>query len=146
MTTYHVDVVARNFRDPVHHLKHSRDDLLQEIRLFADDFFRDNVRERQNALQPVQKTQWYLVILVLFFQELNGQALPSAADVPVASTNLKRNLGNTEDSLCDWIQLQGVNVLQSPRGKTDLCEYSPIFNSLLHNPLGRSAHQWGVFL
>jgi len=31
--------------------------------------------------------------------------------MPVADTNLKRNLGNTEDSLCDWVQLQGVNVL-----------------------------------
>jgi len=45
------DVVVRNSRDPVHHLIHSRDDLLQEIRLFADyfvlDYFvRDNVRER----------------------------------------------------------------------------------------------------
>jgi len=32
-------------------------------------------------------------------------------DTPVANTNLKRNLGNTKDSLRDWIQLQGVNVL-----------------------------------
>jgi len=30
---------------------------------------------------------------------------------PVANTNVKRNLGNTKDSLCDWIQLQGVSVL-----------------------------------
>ena len=74
------DIVARNFRDFVHHLIHSRDDLLQEIRLFADYFVRDNIREWQNALQPIQKTRWYLVVLVLFFQELNIQALPSAAD------------------------------------------------------------------
>jgi len=45
------DVVVRKFCDPVHHLIHSRDDLLQEIRLFADyfilDYFvRDNVREK----------------------------------------------------------------------------------------------------
>jgi len=32
-------------------------------------------------------------------------------DTPAANTSLKRNLGNTKDSLCDWIQLQGVNVL-----------------------------------
>ena len=56
------DIVARNFRDPVHHLIHSRDDLLQEIHLFANDFVRDyfvrdNVRERQNALHVVQKAQ-----------------------------------------------------------------------------------------
>jgi len=49
---------------------------LQEIRLFTDDVFRNHVRERQNALQLVQNTRWYLVILVLFFQELDGQALP----------------------------------------------------------------------
>jgi len=64
------DIVARNFCDPVHHLKHSRNDLLQEVRLFTGDFFRNHVRERQNALQPVQKTRWYLVVFVLFFQEL----------------------------------------------------------------------------
>jgi len=105
------DVVVRNFRDFVHHLIHSRDDLLQEIRLFADYFVRDDfVREMQDALQPVQKDGWYLVVLVLYLQELNHRALSLLPDTPVANTNLKRNLGNTEDSLCDWIQLQGVNV------------------------------------
>ena len=29
----------------------------------------------------------------------------------VASTNLKRDASNTEDSLRDWAQLKGVNVL-----------------------------------
>jgi hypothetical protein len=38
-------------------------------------------------------------------------SITSVVDTPVASTNLKRNLGNTEGSLRDWIQLQGVNVL-----------------------------------
>jgi len=48
------DVVVRNFRDPMHHLIHSRDDPLQEIRLFTDYFVRDYfVREMQNALQSV---------------------------------------------------------------------------------------------
>ena len=70
------DVVARNFCDPVHHFIHSRDDLLQEVRLFTDYFVRDNVRERQNALQPVAKARWDLVVLVLNLQELNGQVLP----------------------------------------------------------------------
>jgi hypothetical protein len=133
------DVVARNLCDPVHHLIHSWDDLLQEIRLFADYFVRDNIRERQNALQPVQKVQWYLVVLALCLQELNGQVLPLLL-MPVASTNLKRNLSNTEDSLRDWIQLQSVNVLLVPTWKTDLCEYSAIFNSALHSPLSRFAH------
>jgi len=69
------DVLARDFCDPLHHPKHSRDDLLQEIRLLTDDFFRDNVRERQNALQPVQKIRWYVVILVLCLQKLHGLEL-----------------------------------------------------------------------
>ena len=74
------DIVARNFRDLVHYLIHSRDDLLQEVDLFADyfvrDYFvRDNVRESQNAPQPVQKAQWYPVVLGLYLQQLNGQAL-----------------------------------------------------------------------
>jgi hypothetical protein len=106
-----LDVLARHICDPVHHFKHSREDLLQEIRLLTDDFFRDHVRERQDAPQPVQKTRRYLVVLVLFPQELNRQALPCAADTQLASTNLKRNFGNIEDSMCDWVQLQGVNAL-----------------------------------
>jgi len=70
------DVVVRSFRDFVHHVIHSRDDLLQEIRLFADYFVHDYlVREMQNALQSVQKAGWYLVVLVLNLQELNHQAL-----------------------------------------------------------------------
>ena len=68
------DIVARNFRDFVHHLTHSRDDLLQEVRLFVDYFVRDNVRKSQNALQPVQKAQRYLDVLGLSLQQLNSQA------------------------------------------------------------------------
>ena len=68
-----LDIFARHFCDPAHHFKHPRDDLLQNIRLFTNDFFHDNVRERQDALQPVQKIRGYLVILVLFFQELDGE-------------------------------------------------------------------------
>jgi len=71
------DVVARYLRDVVHHLIHSRDDILQQVCLFADDFVRDNIRERQNVLQPVQKIRYYLVVLVLCFQKLNVRALPS---------------------------------------------------------------------
>jgi len=68
------DVVVRNFRNPVHHLIHSWDDLLQEIRLFADYFVRDYfVCEIQDALQSVQKDGWYLVVLVLYLQELNDK-------------------------------------------------------------------------
>jgi len=38
-------------------------------------------------------------------------SVTSAANTPAASTNLKRNLGNTEGSLRYRIQLQGVNAL-----------------------------------
>jgi len=73
------DVVVRNFCDSAHHLIHSWDDPLQEIRLFADYFVLDYfVREMQNALQWVQKDGWYLVVLVLHLQELNDQALSRA--------------------------------------------------------------------
>jgi hypothetical protein len=34
----------------------------------------------------------------------------SAPHAPLASTNLKRDVGNTEDSLCNWMELKGVNV------------------------------------
>ena len=71
-------------------------------------------------------------------------SVTSVADTPVASTNLKRNLRNTEDSPRDWIQLHGVNDLLVSTWKTDLCEYNAILNSILHSPLGRSVHQWGV--
>ena len=33
------------------------------------------------------------------------------SDTLVASTNLKRDSGNTDDSTCDWVQLKGVNIL-----------------------------------
>lgn len=70
------DVVARNLRDPVYHLKHSRNDRRQEICLFTDNFIRNSVCERQNVIQPAQKIRWYLFILVLHLHELDGQALP----------------------------------------------------------------------
>jgi len=38
----------------------------------------------------------------------------SVSDAPVASTNLERDTGNTEDSLGDRIQLKGVNILLVP--------------------------------
>ena len=63
------DIVARSFRDFVDHLIHLRDDLLQAVRLFAEYFVRDRfVRESHNALQPVQKAQWHLVVLGLSLQ------------------------------------------------------------------------------
>ena len=37
------------------------------------------------------------------FSRAKWTSVTSAADTPVASTNLKRKLGNTEESLRDWI-------------------------------------------
>ena len=36
-------------------------------------------------------------------------SVTSPSDTPVASTNLKRDSGNTKDSLCNWVQLPDVN-------------------------------------
>ena len=70
-----LNIVARKFRDPLHNLEHSRDELLQDLCLFADDFTYGLVCQRQNALQPIQEDQWHLVTFVLFLQELSGLAL-----------------------------------------------------------------------
>jgi len=51
------------------------DEPLQDFGLFGDDFICDLLRQRQNALHPIIKARWHLVILVLFLQELNRQAL-----------------------------------------------------------------------
>ena len=70
----------------------------------------------------------------------------SASGMPVERTYLKRNTGNAEDSLCNWVQLTGVNVLLVLCGTTDLCEDSAIFNCLVHHLFCRSAHHWGIFI
>ena len=105
------DIVTRKFGHPVHDLEHSRNNCLQEIRLFADDFICDLIRQGQNALQAIEKARRHFVIFVPFLQELSGQALPSASDTQGERTDLKRDTGNTEYCLCDRVQLKGVNVL-----------------------------------
>ena len=67
-------------------------------------------------------------------------SVTSAADTPVASTNLKSNLRNTEGSLRDWIQLQGVNVLLVSTRKPDLCEYGAIIDIISVDPLIRGEY------
>jgi len=62
------------------------------------------------------------------------------------STNLKSDFRDTERSLRDVVHLEGVNALQVPYGRTDLCECSPEFKDLLHGLLSRFFHQWGVIL
>ena len=68
--------------------------------------------------------------------------------MPAASTHLKRGVGNTNDNLCNWVQLLGVNVFLFLRGCgiTDLCEDSANFERIVQRLFYRSAHHWGVFL
>jgi len=69
-------VVTRKFGDPVYHFEHFWDYLLQELCFLAYDFICYLVRQRQNALQPVEKARWHLVVFILFLQELSVQVLP----------------------------------------------------------------------
>ena len=94
-----------------------RNDLLQGLCIFVDDIFRDYVRQRQNAIQPIEKARKCLVVFVLFLQELGVQALPFASEMQAASTNLKRNLCNIEGSRCKSIHLKRVNVLLVSMGE-----------------------------
>jgi hypothetical protein len=57
-----------------------RDCLLQDFCLFIVDLVCDLVREKQNALQPIQKVKWNLVILVLFLQQLKHPSVTSASE------------------------------------------------------------------
>jgi hypothetical protein len=68
--------------------------------------------------------------------------------MPVVSTNLKRGTGNTEDSLRNWVQLTGLNVLLvlCRGGRTDLCEDFAIFDRPVQAPLYRFAHKRSVSL
>ncbi len=36
--------------------------------------------------------------------------------MPAAMTHLKRGVGNTDNNLCNWVQLPGVNVFLVLRG------------------------------
>ena len=73
-------------------------------------------------------------------------SVSSVPDAEAAGTNLKRNTSKTKDGLCDRIQLECVNPLLVSIRETDLCEDSPVFNSLVHNPLCRCIHHWRVSL
>ena len=64
----------------------------------------------------------------------------------VASTNLKCDAGETEDSLRDWVQLEDVNGRLPSYGMAHLCKDSSVFNGLVYNPLRWSIHHWRVYL
>ena len=95
----------------MHYFKHSWDEVLQNFCLLGDNFICNLLHQGQNTLHPIAKARGHLVILVLFFQELNRQTLLSASRMPVAITHLKRDASNTKYSFCNWIQLIVVNVL-----------------------------------
>ena len=132
----------------MHYFKHSRDEFLQDFSLFGDDFICHLFRQRQDALHPIEKNRGHLVILVLFLQQLNPQSVTSRSDSPMTRTNLKCDLGNTKDSLCNWVQLTGVNSLLAlcGYGTTDLRENNAIFNRVVYHSFCRSGNEWGVLL
>ena len=59
----------------MHYFKHSRDEVLQHFCFLGDNFICNLLHQRQNTLHTIEKARGHLVILVLFFQELNRQAL-----------------------------------------------------------------------
>src|SRR5258706_10808828 len=99
----------------MHYSKHSWDEDLQDFCLLGDNFICNLLHQRQNTLHPIAKTRGHLVILVLFFQELNQTLLLSLV-CQQRRTHLKRGVGNTDDNLCNWVQLPGVSVFLVLRG------------------------------
>ena len=64
-----------------------------------------------------------------------------------AETNLKCDMGNTESSLCNLIQLQCVTGGFDVGGlSTDLRKCRADFENLFQSLLRRFTHQWGVVL
>ncbi len=57
-------------------------------------------------------------------------SVTSKSDRQVVSTYLKRDVGNTKNSFCNWVQLTGVNILLvlCEYWTTDLGEDRGIFN------------------
>src|SRR5258706_7275915 len=57
----------------------------------------------------------------------------TSSSMQAARTNLESGVGNTDDNLCNWVQLPGVNVFLVLRGCgiTDLSEDSAKFERLV---------------
>jgi hypothetical protein len=78
------NVLARKIRYLLHYFEHSRDGILQDIRLFVQeetDILENNLfielgRQRENALQPIEKSRHHPIVFALFLQELNSQVSP----------------------------------------------------------------------
>ena len=77
-----------------------------------------------------------------------SSSVTSKSNMQMASTYLKCDARNTTNSLCNRVQLIGVNTLLvlCEYGTTDLCEDGAIFDCPVDKCLYRSTHQWGVFL
>ena len=71
---------------------------------------RDLVRQRHNAVQPIEKDRGYLAVFGLFPSRAKGQARYYLCS-EYASTALERDSGKTEGSFDDWVPLRGVNAL-----------------------------------
>ena len=84
------DIVAGELCDFLRHSEHSRDCLLKDFCLVVDNLVCDLVRKQQNTLQPIQKVQRHLVVLVLFLQELKqpGVTSTSGAQELVQTSNV----------------------------------------------------------
>src|SRR5258706_853951 len=59
----------------MHYFKHLWDELFQDFCLFGDNFICHLLCERQNMLHRIAKARRHVVILGLFLQELNHEAL-----------------------------------------------------------------------
>ena len=59
----------------MHYSEHPWDEVLHDLCLLGDNLICNQFHQRQNALHPIAEAREHLIILVLFFQELNHQAL-----------------------------------------------------------------------
>ena len=104
------DILARIFRYSLHHLEHSWDNFYEDICFPQHIYFpqhicfpqhaQDLIHQRQDELQLGEKAQRDLVILALFFQELNVSSVISPPDPPVmVRTDLRSDSGKIEGNL-----------------------------------------------
>ena len=64
----------------------------------------------QQNMHPIAKARGHLVILVLFFQELNRQTLllPPVCQQRGHTSNVALATRNTDDNLRNWVKLPGA--------------------------------------
>jgi len=144
-----LDIITRQFCDLVQYSKHSWDEVLQYFCLLGDNFICNLLHQRQNTLHPIAEARGHLIILVLFFQELNRQTLllpppvcqqrRHTSNVALATPTTTFAIGfNYQVSMSFSFYVDGMR-------DTDLCEDSAKFERLVQRHFYRSAHHWGVF-